>query len=156
MGFIICQIVLTYAGIYSNILYMSNFTQGVLELNPEVASRPRVGRWGTYYNKTYSAFKKNANELLKNEAGNISKLTGNLRASYTFHRQMPKSWSKKKRAAKMGTPEDSNRDLDNYIKAIQDALEGFAFENDNQVVQYLNVAKVWGDVGYLEYYIEEI
>ena len=39
-----------------------------------------------------------------------------------FYVQMPKSWSKKKRSEFLGKPHQQKPDLDNYIKALQDAL----------------------------------
>ena len=69
---------------------------------------------------------------------------------------MPKSWSEKKKAEMNGKFEDSNRDLDNYVKAIQDCLEGFAFDNDNQVVQYKEVKKVWSTEGKIGFTINKI
>lgn len=62
-----------------------------------------------------------------------------------FHVSMPESWSKKKRAAKRGTPHQSTPDLDNLIKAFFDAL----LERDEQIFQY-SADKVWADKGAIE------
>src|SRR5690348_11179644 len=43
-------------------------------------------------------------------------------AKFVFHVPMPDSWSKKRRAAFNGKPCRSKPDLDNYLKAIGDAL----------------------------------
>ena len=59
---------------------------------------------------------------------------------------IPKSWSKKKRAqAEQGeiVPRGRNGDIDNVAKSILDALNGFAYEDDCQVVR-LTVSKEYG------------
>ena len=60
--------------------------------------------------------------------------------------EIPKSWSKKKRAqAESGeiVPLSRNGDVDNIAKSILDALNGFAYEDDCQVVR-LTVSKEYG------------
>ena len=59
---------------------------------------------------------------------------------------IPKSWSKKKRLqAELGdiVPLSRNGDIDNIAKSILDALNGFAYEDDCQVVR-LTVSKEYG------------
>lgn len=59
---------------------------------------------------------------------------------------IPKSWSKKKRArAEAGEifPLGRNGDIDNIAKSILDALNGFAYEDDCQVVR-LTISKEYG------------
>lgn len=63
--------------------------------------------------------------------------------SLTFVIAMPKSWSKKKRAEMNGKPHQQRPDLDNLIKAFKDAL----CEDDSHVHTYLEMKKIWGDVG---------
>ena len=52
-----------------------------------------------------------------------------------FKVEMPKSWSKKKKAKMAGEPMQSKPDIDNYIKAILDSLNGVYFVDDRQVVE---------------------
>ena len=59
---------------------------------------------------------------------------------------IPKSWSKKKRVrAEAGEifPLGRNGDIDNIAKSILDALNGFAYEDDCQVVR-LTISKEYG------------
>ena len=59
---------------------------------------------------------------------------------------IPKSWPKKKqRMAEAGEifPLGRNGDIDNIAKSILDALNGFAYEDDCQVVR-LTVSKEYG------------
>ena len=54
------------------------------------------------------------------------------------YRSIPKSWSKRKRAsAALGDTRPLTRgDLSNYVKGIEDALNGVAFLDDSQIVEY--------------------
>lgn len=65
-------------------------------------------------------------------------LSGNYAISFYF--AMPESWSKKKKAAMNGTPHQSTPDLDNLLKAINDAL----LEQD-KIVYRFEAAKWWGE-----------
>lgn len=57
----------------------------------------------------------------------------------------PKSTSKKKREALLGTGYCHKPDCDNIAKAILDALNGMAYDDDASVVE-VAVKKVYGDV----------
>lgn len=60
--------------------------------------------------------------------------------------EIPKSWSKKKRAqAESGeiVPLSRNGDVDNIAKSILDALNGFAYEDDCQVTTLI-ITKQYG------------
>lgn len=60
---------------------------------------------------------------------------------------IPKSWSKAKRIrAELGeiVPLSRNGDVDNIAKSILDALNGFAYEDDCQVVR-LEISKVYAE-----------
>ena len=110
------------------------------------ASRPRVGKFGTYYNKTYQSFKDSMKvitdcmEFSKIEDGPIHVLT-------RVYRQMPKSWSKKKKNELRGTFVINNvGDSDNLEKAAWDPLNGKAWSDDCQIAW--NETKVtWSDEG---------
>jgi len=64
--------------------------------------------------------------------------------SIKFCLPIPKSWSKaKQRAAATGELMPTSRpDIDNYVKAIMDSLNGIAYEDDSQIVS-LNALKVY-------------
>ena len=69
-----------------------------------------------------------------------------VRICITVSQEIPKSWSKKKRAqAERGeiVPLSRNGDVDNIAKSILDALNGFAYEDDCQVTT-LMIAKQYG------------
>lgn len=57
-----------------------------------------------------------------------------------FYFAMPENWSKKKKNIMMGLPHQSTPDLDNLIKAINDAL----LEQD-KIVYHFEASKWWGE-----------
>lgn len=57
----------------------------------------------------------------------------------------PVSWSKKKRAAAMGTLHRSKPDIDNIFKAVLDSL----FDEDKHIAAG-GVKKVWGEIERME------
>lgn len=68
---------------------------------------------------------------------------------------IPKSWSKKKRLqAELGeiVPLSRNGDIDNIAKSILDALNGFAYEDDCQVVK-LKITKSYSMEPYAEVWL---
>lgn len=79
---------------------------------PVPASRPRVTRFGTYYLKTYKAYKDDAHAAIP--VCKTGALTGDLACRIQFVCHKPKST---KRISPLG-------DIDNHCKAILDALVG--------------------------------
>jgi Holliday junction resolvase RusA-like endonuclease len=63
--------------------------------------------------------------------------------SIHFYLPMPKSWSKKKRALMVKQPHRQKPDLDNLIKAFQDAL----LSEDSHIHTYSYCCKVWAEEG---------
>jgi len=129
-------------------------------INPIPASRPRVTRWGTYYGKRYSNFKKEMKERTSYESRENLKNTviwieGLIFADMTFFIPMARSWSKKKKSLKNGQYCDNNADLDNYEKAILDSLNGIYFKDDRQIVSQKS-QKIWADKGKIKIILREI
>ena len=120
---------------------------------PVVASRARVTRWSTYFPKRYTQFRKEFGELL--EKYKAEPVDGLLYVRLDFYVQIPRSWSKKKKEEKEGKHCDNNADLDNYVKAALDSLEGKYYNNDKQIVM-IRARKYWSDTGHIEFKMEEI
>ena len=120
---------------------------------PVVASRARVTRWSTYFPKRYTQFRKEFGELL--EKYKAEPTDGLLYVKLDFYVQLPKTMSKKKKEEKEGKHCDSNADLDNYVKATLDSLEGKYYNNDKQIVM-IRARKYWSDTGHIEFKMEEI
>ena len=76
-------------------------------------------------------------------AGNAP-LEGPLELSVTVRRTPPVSWSKAKRQAAIGKGITGKPDIDNYVKLVQDALNGIAYLDDKDITD-LHARKVWTD-----------
>tara|TARA_R110000822_G_scaffold26119_2_gene78942 strand:- start:491 stop:907 length:417 start_codon:yes stop_codon:yes gene_type:complete len=125
----------------------------VFDIAPVVASRPRVTRWGTYFAKKYSTFRQEFAELLTDYKA--VPLEGLLSVRLDFYVQLPKSMSNKKKLEKEGMHCDNNADVDNYIKAALDSLEGHYYINDKQIV-IIRGRKYWSDNGRIEFEQREL
>lgn len=97
----------------------------ILPLDPVPASRPRVGRWSTYYKGSYGIWKPLAERLLKSAVWPVMQ-TGD-----PVH-IMLEVVKRKARTSKLVVP---NGDLDNYVKAVLDAVTKAekAWKDDVQV-----------------------
>lgn len=76
-----------------------------------------------------------------------------LRISFVF--APPKSWSQQKYQEHINTPHTQRPDADNLYKAVADALNGTAYEDDEQVA-HAEVWKVWGPQDKIVISVEEI
>ena len=120
---------------------------------PVPASRARVTRWATFFPKKYQTFRDDFKQLLQHHKKDIHQ--GTLYVRLDFHVQMAKSWSKKKKEEHNKQYCDNNADIDNYIKAALDSLEGHYYENDNQIVM-IRGRKFWAEEGYIKFDVENI
>ncbi len=119
-----------------------------IKINPVPASRPRVTRWSTYYGKKYTAFRREIKSLIPK----MDLVRGAVMATQIFYVQMPKGWSEKKKLELDGQWCNNNADIDNYEKALFDALNGRAYHDDSQAVAS-NSAKFWAREGRIEFKI---
>ena len=108
-----------------------------LPFPPTPASRPRVTRWGTYYTKTYKAYRDLADKAIPKSRQPA--LLGNLRATIEFVCNKPKTTKR----------QNPRGDLDNHCKAILDAVTGVkkielkGYWNDDDQITELNALKRW-------------
>jgi Holliday junction resolvase RusA-like endonuclease len=126
----------------------------VFPIAPVVASRARVTRWSTYFPKKYTQFRKDFKEMLDKDI-RVTPTDGLLYVKLDFYVQIPRSWAKKKKAEKEGKHCDNNADLDNYVKAALDSLEGEYYYNDKQIVM-IRARKYWSDNGRIEFKMEGV
>mgnify|MGYP003131711188 CR=1 FL=1 len=103
---------------------------------PVPASRPRVTRWGVYYGKKYTSFRKELKAILPDLlAGRESfPVKGPISVKIIFHCHKPKT-------SKLNEPRG---DIDNYIKAILDSCNGLVWDDDDQIVR-INACKLFAD-----------
>lgn len=109
----------------------------VLDVVPVPASRPRVSKWGTYYGKTYKAFRKAMEEELS--GWEAEPLSGALTVDVTFHCKKPKKLTK----------QWPRGDIDNYLKGLFDSLNGIVWGDDDQIIMTVG-SKVYADNPHIE------
>ena len=107
-----------------------------LHIAPVPASRPRVGRWGTYYGKNYARWKEEASRQLRDM--DIPRTSAPLAVRVEQICKRPKTT---RRSYPTG-------DCDNHVKGPLDALtqaDG-AWDDDDQIV-WLEVTKRYAKSG---------
>lgn len=114
--------------------------------NPKGKGRPRVTRFGTYTPKATKDYEKLVKQSYLS-AGNPVRETSDKPLSVHINAVfgVPKSYSKKKTLAMLGTHHTKKPDADNIAKAILDALNGVAFPDDS-AISVLYVNKTYGEV----------
>ncbi len=118
---------------------------------PVAASRPRVSKFGhAYFSGPYKAFREICTTDVPNTLGEgFVPSSGRLRIDVECVVTRPKT-------TKLIAPK---ADVDNYAKAILDALNGELWEDDKQI-EHLSISKRWteeaGDDGYFTVTLTEI
>jgi len=97
-------------------------------INPVPASRPRVTRWGVYYGKNYTAWRKEAMELIKEQSDTID----------LYVTVIVENIVKKPKTSKKDYPRG---DVDNYAKAPLDVLTKKEFWTDDDIIVNLITSK---------------
>jgi Holliday junction resolvase RusA-like endonuclease len=108
---------------------------------PQAKQRPRFGNGRTYTADATAIYE----NWVKLQALNarVKPLEGPVKLTLVWAKQIPASWSKKRKAAALaqvyatGTP-----DLDNVAKSIGDALNHVAYADDGQVAS-LTISRVY-------------
>lgn len=110
--------------------------------DPVPKGRPRTrvrGDFATIYTDTKTRkYEKSIADLAKQVMGRRKPLEGPLSVSMRFRMTLPASMSKRLRTAILSGDEPyspAGGDLDNYLKAVADALNGVCFIDDKQIVR---------------------
>ena len=112
---------------------------------PKGKARPRFVRCGkgvrTYTPKATETYQNDVLTAYMQSNKGI-KLNGPIYARISAYFDMPKSTPKYKRAGMRWY--DKKPDVDNVVKAVMDALNGIAYDDDKQVV-WLVIRKMYGE-----------
>ena len=102
---------------------------------PVAKGRPKLSRYGTYTPKKTKEYEEHIKQEWRKN-GYKEPLTGAVMVDIVFHRSIQKSGSKAVKTAKLtGKVKPTIKpDLDNYIKAVLDGLNGLAWVDDSQIV----------------------
>lgn len=115
--------------------------------------RPRFRRAGnkvfTYTPKATVDYENLIKEGFLRKCKNMGGYLGNVEMEIIARFKPPKSTSKKKYALLLNTPFLKKPDLDNAVKSICDALNGVAYNDDNQVSKIM-VSKIYYEVDEVE------
>jgi len=111
-------------------------------ISPIAASRPRVSKHGAYFAGPYKVFRKEMQSLVPEVlGGGFFPMEGALSVDVEIYVKQPKK-----------TILDAPRaDIDNYIKAIFDSLNGYLWEDDKQI-QRVYAVKQWAPKCYDGYF----
>lgn len=124
---------------------------------PVAKGRPKLSRYGTYTPKKTKEYEEHIKQEWRKN-GYKEPLTGAVMVDIVFHRSIQKSGSKAVKTAKLtGKVKPTIKpDLDNYIKAVLDGLNGLAWVDDSQIVNISatkeyslepkTVVLIWGEV----------
>ena len=103
-------------------------------ISPVAASRPRVSKHGAYFAGPYKNFRREAAEIVDDVLGEWEPLSGPLTVDLELFIGRPKT-------TKLDAPK---ADIDNFVKAIFDVMNGRLWEDDSQVIK-LYATKQWAE-----------
>ena len=103
-------------------------------ISPVAASRPRVSKHGAYFAGPYKNFRREAAEIVDDILGEWKPLSGPLTVDLELFIGRPKT-------TKLDVPK---ADIDNFVKAIFDVMNGKLWDDDSQVIK-LYATKQWAE-----------
>lgn len=140
---------------------MTNVVQLVINEIPKPQPRPRITVRGKYPHayepKSITEYKRLVANKYRSEHKQQLPLSGALSVDVRFYRPVQKSISKAERQRRLlgQSLPTVKPDIDNYVKAILDALNGLAFKDDSQIA-VLYARKIYSDKPRTEIEITEI
>ena len=131
--------------------------RAMLYAEPVPKARPRMTKSGHTYTpkrtRDYETYV--ANEWIRQNGKTLMK--GDIKLELVFGMKIPKSWSKEKeKKAILGYINPATRpDTTNLIKAVEDGLNGVAYEDDKQIID-IRARKIYTPQPYTEIIIYEV
>ena len=115
----------------------------VFPISPVAASRPRVTRYGAYFAGPYKRFREDCGQCIDEVLGPDFKIIdAPVKVDLELYIKQPKK-------TKLDRPK---ADIDNFIKAIFDSLNGRLWVDDVQVVE-VYASKQWAPKGEDGYFV---
>lgn len=111
-------------------------------ISPVAASRPRVSKHGAYFAGAYKQFRKTMQDLVPEVLGDFEMIDYPLSVDLELYVKRPKT-------TKLDAP---RADIDNYLKAIFDSMNGNLWEDDT-LIRQVYATKQWAEVGEEGYFI---
>ena len=112
-------------------------------ISPVAASRPRVSRHGAYFAGPYKRFREDMIDLVPTVIGDsFVPYSEPLRVDVEFYVTRPKK-------TKLDAP---RADIDNFLKAVLDALNTWVWEDDTQIIE-IYASKQWTSPGEEGYFV---
>ena len=133
----------------------------IIDCEPVGKARPRVTARGPFAHAYTPKKTKSYENMIKNEYlskyGYSNKLDGPLEAQINAYFSIPKSSTKtlKKKMLNNQHKHTNKPDIDNVQKAILDALNGIAYNDDSQIVK-ITGQKFYSDAPRIELKLKEI
>ena len=113
----------------------------VFPISPVAASRPRVSKHGAYFAGAYKKFRQDMVDLVPTVLGSsFIPISNSLKVDVELYVRQPKK-------TKLYAP---RADIDNFLKAVFDSLNGWLWEDDTQILT-VHASKQWavkGEEGY--------
>lgn len=140
---------------------MASHIKLIINKTPQPQSRPRFTARGRYVhayeNKKITMYKHMVAATYQSYFGSVKPTEKAIAVDVVFYRPVQKSISKIERQRRLtGKSLPAIKpDIDNYVKAILDALNGVAFRDDKQIIS-LNAKKLYSDKPRTEIEIKEI
>lgn len=140
---------------------MASHIKLIINKTPQPQSRPRFTARGRYVhayeNKKITMYKRMVAATYQSYFGAVKPTEKAIAVDVVFYRPVQKSISKIERQRRLtGKSLPAIKpDIDNYVKAILDALNGVAFRDDKQIIS-LNAKKLYSDKPRTEIEIKEI
>ena len=112
---------------------------------PQAKGRARFGRGHAYTPQATVDYQHDLGWCAKAGMGGRKPITGPVKITALFELPVPASWSKARRAAAIAhnIRPTGKPDLDNYMKAALDAINGIVVVDDAQVVE-ISACKIYG------------
>jgi Holliday junction resolvase RusA-like endonuclease len=135
----------------------------VIPGEPVAQARPRFSSQGGHVRAYDPAKSRDYKQYIRlaasQQMGTTPPLEGALALGMCVYRAIPKSFSKRRRdAAERGEIWPTTKpDLDNYVKAAKDALNGIVWADDSQIVSYIEpFGKFYSDKPRIEITVTQI